>query len=519
MTRICVLIVDDDAEDAELAQLLLRDADAQAYRAEVVDTVANALLRLTQDGLDVALVDHRLGADSGIDLIRKAVALGCEAPLLLLTGVGDEETDREALQAGAAGYLSKDGLTPARLARAIRYAVATRRAERHRVELMREQAARQRAEAATESRDRFLAIVSHELRNPLNAILGWSEILLEAGGESELVQKGLRAIHRNSVQQAKLISDLIDGAQINGDALSLELVPTDVGQVIASAVDDARIAVERAGIDLEVNVPATFPTIRADPGRIEQVLGNLLGNATKFTPRGGKIRVDAEVSPEGITLRVSDTGRGIGPEFLPQVFNRSERRGASSGLGLGLWIAQAIVEGHGGTIEAHSDGDHAGATFVVHLRVRGDESDPVPVRRRTPAVAIAESALTGRRVLVVETDVDALEYMVSTMTLHGATATGVSDRDEAWRLLAKGEFDAMVCGLGLNDDDPALALMRRIRSSKEKRLAGLPSASVGSGLDALERQTSLAAGFHIHLKRPIAPRELVSLVEELAPRS
>ena len=511
MSTTHVLLVDDDPDDVELARALLDEVAEGAYHYTVAADFESGLSALATQDVDVGLVDHRLGAETGVELVRRAIATGCEAPLLLLTGVADDSVDRRALQAGASGYLAKSGLTSIRLHRAIQYAVAARRAERQRAELFRAQLAQHKAEAEAASRDRFLAMVSHELRNPLNAILGWAQVVQEMGLNSEVAPKAMRAIVRNAQLQANLVRDLIDGARVSSGTLSIEPEPLRIGDVTESATDTLGPEAERQGVTLEVVRTADDTLIRADPNRLQQALTNLLGNAVKFTPRGGTVSLDLQASDTEVAIMVRDTGKGIDPEFLPRVFDRAQKDRQSSGLGLGLWITKAIVEAHGGTISAHSDGLNQGATFCATLPLAPNLDTPSRDRRSTPRVFMKLAAVAGHRVLLVESDDDVLDYMRSTLEFHGAEVSSCTSH-EIGKVLADTRFDAVLFGVDddFTDIDPVAAALGRDSPSSTA------AAAIGSDDDPAARDRWLAAGFQLYVTKPIAPRELVALVAELA---
>ncbi|MGH9330877.1 MAG: ATP-binding protein, partial [Vicinamibacterales bacterium] len=294
-------------------------------------------------------------------------------PIVILTGQGDEEIAVELMKAGAVDYLSKQTLGPDRLVRSLRYAVTMAGAERARRQaLEREKAAREEAQAANRAKDEFLATLSHELRTPLNAILGWARLLSGGTLDSASTARAIEIIERNSRLQAQLIEDLLDISRIVTGKLRLEPRESLMSGVIEAAVEALRPAADAKRIRLDVRPwPAERP-IRCDPARLQQVVWNLVANAIKFTPDGGRVSIEVREYEGRLLLEVRDTGIGISREFLPYVFDRfRQAEGAVTrthgGLGLGLSIVRHLVELHGGEVTAESEGDGLGAVFTVSL--------------------------------------------------------------------------------------------------------------------------------------------------------
>jgi signal transduction histidine kinase len=247
--------------------------------------------------------------------------------------------------------------------------------ERLKEALAREQEARGEAERANQSKDEFIAVVSHELRSPLNAILGWTSALRRAPHEEQIYDRGLEAIQRSARMQSQLIEDLLDTARAVSGKLKLEVRPIDLEEVIEKAEESVRPAAEAKGISLDIRLDRNAGQITGDPDRLQQVVWNLLSNAVKFTNEGGRVEVGLERIDQFVQIIVRDTGQGIKPEFLPYVFDRYQQAGTSggrrsAGLGLGLQLTRQLVEMHGGSVAAESEGEGKGATFIVKLPVR-----------------------------------------------------------------------------------------------------------------------------------------------------
>ena len=369
--KIHVLVVEDDEDDFVLTSSLLGEIYTGDFEPEWVNTFEDALERIGGNHYDICLLDYRLGAHDGLELLRHARARGCDAPVILLTGQGDLEIDMEAMRAGASDYLIKGQINAANLERSIRYAIQQKQMAEERIHRIREQEARTQAESANRAKDEFLAMISHELRTPLNSMLGWVSILRGSQDNAEVAARAIDAIERSARAQNKLVNDLLDITRIANGSLWIEKQPVPLVNVIESAVDEAFPAANAKSIDLEVNLDHSVDLVSGDPNRLQQVINNLLQNAVKFTPEGGRVAVRLERDGGCAKVTVADTGKGISPEFLPFVFDRyrqakdtADRRG---GLGLGLAISRHIVELHGGSISADSDGEDQGATFRLIL--------------------------------------------------------------------------------------------------------------------------------------------------------
>jgi signal transduction histidine kinase len=371
-----VLLVEDDEDDYLLTRDLLAQITHARYALDWAASYDDALTRIASNHYDVWLLDYRLGAQSGLDLLRETIKQGYGVPVILLTGQGDREVDLQAMQSGAVDYLLKQEINTALLDRAIRYAIATKRHEQERLQLTLAQAAQTQAEAANHAKDEFLGIVAHELRNPLNAILTWVGVLQAPGIAPDVVAKALAAIERNVKQQARIIEDLLDITRIGQGALHIEKRPIDLATVVNTAVSTVRGSAAAKSIALEVTGEPALGPVAADPDRLQQVVINLLSNSIKFTPKRGRIevrleRIEGSGGPQA-QITVADTGQGIDATFLPQVFDHYRQAprspaGRQEGLGIGLAIVRSLVELHGGTVRAESPGEGLGATFIVRL--------------------------------------------------------------------------------------------------------------------------------------------------------
>ena len=369
--RISVLVIEDDEDDYILTRSLLEEISSGRFEPEWIQNYDEAVDRMRGNHYDVCLLDYRLGAHNGLDLLRETSELRGDAPVILLTGQGDHEVDVEAMKAGAADYLIKGQINAANLERSIRYAIQQKQMAEERVRRTREEEARTQAEAANRAKDEFLAMVSHELRTPLNSMLGWVGILRNNKGDEEISKRAIDAIERSARVQNKLVNDLLDISRIASGNLWIERQPVPLVQVIQSAIDESYPSAAAKSIKLEVKLDHSVGLVSGDPSRLQQVMNNFLQNAVKFTPEGGSISVTLESEAGAARVSVTDTGKGISPEFLPFVFERyrqaSDTSDRRSGLGLGLTIARHIIDLHGGEISAESAGEDMGSTFSIVL--------------------------------------------------------------------------------------------------------------------------------------------------------
>ena len=531
--RLRVLVVDDSAEDRELYRRLLAKAAPQSFEIVESETGEDGLRRLAAERVDCVLLDYQLPDGNGLDLLPEVRRAAPAPAVILLTGRGDEGTAVEAMKRGAQDYLVKGGITADGLSRAIQHAVDKLALQRgldeahQRLDELVRQRTRELELAITELRDanrlkdEFLATLSHELRTPLNAILGWAAVLRAGRPDPATVERAAEVIERNARAQAQLIADLLDMSAIVTGKLRLEVAPLAVRDLLHAVEETVRPSAVAKGIALKVAVDPGLPPLLADASRLQQVVWNLLTNAVKFTGRGGEVTVTALRRGDHVEIAVADNGIGIREEFLPFVFDRFRQQDSSttrvhSGLGLGLAIVRHLVEAHGGTVEASSAGDGAGATFRVALPV--PESSPAPGAEDAAAPARDPSALAALRVLVVEDDADSRDLYRVILESRGASVAAVATTAAAWRALVTAPTDVLVCDIGLPGED-GYSLVRRLRSDTAAGVRAIPAVALTAYAAPEDADRARAAGFQVHLPKPVSPEALVDVVHRLAGRA
>lgn len=383
---------------------------------------------------------------------------------------------------------------------------------------------RKKLEEAAKAKDVFLATLSHELRTPLNAIVGWSH-LLKGGLQPEQASRAVETIDRNARSLAKLVGDLIDVSRIVAGNLKVEEKPIDLRQVVEAVVDAARPSADAGGIALEMELGPQALRVLGDVTRLQQVSGNIVANAIKFTPKGGTIRISLSAEKESAIISVADTGHGISEEFLPFVFEpfRQGRRTharSQEGLGLGLAIVKHLVELHGGSVRADSEGTGRGTTITVQLPLaaasaRSDTRDARAAEAPPNGAeeVAADTLLSGLHALVVEDDPDGCELLETVLRGFGATVSTAGTARDAYTQLCARRPDVLVSDIGLPDED-GLALIRRVRETEG--LAGLPAVALTAYASKRDVAQALAAGFQAHVAKPVAPHELGSAIARVS---
>jgi len=449
----------------------------------------------------------------------------------MLRGAGEHEIEKR--------YVRKDGSliwvhvnfvalrneagNPIRAAISIMDITRRKRAEEELEEVLaREQTARYESEDSNRLKDEFIALVSHELRSPLNAILGWTRILRQGRPDEELYQRATEIIERSARMQSQLIEDLMDTARIVRGKLKLEVRPVNLVTVIEKAIDVVRPAADARGITLEARLDHEAGQITGDPDRLQQVVWNLLSNAVKFTSEGGRIEVTLGRVDPYVQIAVRDTGCGISPEFMPHLFERYHQADTSSGrrkggLGLGLTLVRQLVEMHGGVVTAESDGEGKGAIFTVKLPVRAIHTAE-PERAASPRGQT--KSLNGVWAIVVDDEANARELVTSVLESYGARVTAFASTEEALNLLTDSSAprpDVLVCDLAMPGED-GFSLIHKLREWEKGRDGVLPAIALTAFGRVEDRTRALYAGFQMHITKPVEPVELVVVVKSLIER-
>ena len=406
-----------------------------------------------------------------------------------------------------------------------------KRIEIEREELLRrESAARAEAEKASRLKDEFLATVSHELRAPLNSILGWASMLSEDRLDKEKSARAFEVIYRNAQAQNQLIGDLMEVSRIITGKLRLDVKMVELISIINAAMDIVRPAAEAKQIKLVSSLDPAAGPVSGDADRLQQIVWNLLSNAVKFTPKGGQVAVSLERKGSHITITVSDTGEGIEPEFLPFVFDRfrqfeGDARRAHGGLGLGLAIARHLVEMHGGTVSAASPGKGRGATFTVKLPLAAPREEASEGGRDTLAGAseisrdgaLGPDILRDLRVLLVDDEQDARDLLSQMLTDYGAEVKTCASAAEALRTLDEWRPDALVSDIGMPRED-GYDLLRKIRAREPERGGRIPALALTAYARAEDARRALAVGYQMHIPKPVEPALLAAAVASLTGR-
>lgn len=395
--------------------------------------------------------------------------------------------------------------------------------------LSNEKLARNDAERANRLKDEFLATISHELRNPLNAILGWAHMMRLGNLTPANIERAVETIYRNAKSQSQLVSDLLDVSRIISGKLRLDVRTIDLLQIVNAAVDSIRPAADAKDIRLQTMLDPSAGPISGDADRLQQVVWNLLTNAVKFTPKGGRIQVKVQRIDSHVEIMVSDSGVGISKEFLPYVFDRFRQADASTtrihgGLGLGLSIVHQLVDLHGGTVSVRSEGEGKGATFTVNLPCAGVVSSQTDaeVDHPTQGEEIISFAglpsLHGLRVLVVDDEADTRELISEVLKECGAEVITSPSVAAALIALEQHRPDILISDLGMPDED-GYALISKIRALPAEQGGQIPAAALTAYARAEDRMRVLRSGFQFHLPKPVDSAELVTVVASLADRA
>ncbi|HEX8355514.1 MAG TPA: response regulator [Pyrinomonadaceae bacterium] len=523
-----LLVVDDEENILLTISEVLR---LEGYEVDVAASGREAALRLDAGvEYDLVLTDLHMDDGDGLSLLEEVRGRWPLTIVVVLTGFAAVESAIAALRHGAYDYLTKPCIiaelthTAARGIEHRRLMLAEREARGRLEELNGELESRVEERTAELSRvnrelveanrmkDVFLATLSHELRTPLTPVLGWVNLLRTgAATDPAMLTQGLDAIERNARLQARLVDDLLDISRIVSGKLRIEWEPVNLCSVVELATEPARAETLARGVELAVETPECPLVVRGAPVRLQQVVWNLLSNAVKFTAKGGRVRVRAWRAGDEARVEVSDTGVGIGAEFLPHVFDRFQQADGSTtrqygGLGLGLAIVRALAELHGGWVVAESEGPGRGSRFTFGLPCAvADEAAGEPAAEPEPAPASVP-------VLVVEDSSETLELLKMLFARKGYEVFGAESAAEAVRLVRERRPGIIISDISMPGVD-GYTLLAELR-----RMPGLESvpavALTGHALDE-DRDRALAAGFAVHISKPVDPEELLRVVRRL----
>jgi signal transduction histidine kinase len=533
-----VLVVEDNTD----MRRFVAESLATDFRVAEASNGAEGLAQAAALRPDLVVSDVMMPQMSGDEMVRALRADDClrDVPVLLLTAKTDDALRIRLLREGAQDYLSKPFLVEELRARAGNLVemkrvrdvlraetsardqdaaslaselVASRRALRDALE---------RSETASRLKDEFLMTLSHELRTPLSAVLGWSDVIATGRLAPTAMRKALDTIARSARTQCRLIDDLLDMSRIVSGRLRLEPELVELAGVVDTALDGVRLSAEAKRIALDASAVGRGGRVVGDPHRLQQVVWNLLSNAIKFTPAGGRVEIGLDRDGDSVRLWVRDTGEGIDPEFLPHVFERFRQADGSprrrhGGLGIGLAIVRHLVEQHGGTVAAESDGPGRGAWFAVTFPC-AETGTAVARVRPTPRRRTRRKPLAGLTVLVVDDDDASRELIALVLRRHGASVTPAGRAVDALAAIDRALPDVLVSDLSMPDLD-GCALLAQVRALGRSRGRDVRALALTAHADDDHRTQALAAGFHMHMSKPFEFDGLVRAIAELRPKT
>jgi signal transduction histidine kinase len=511
-----VLVVDDNPATLYATSRILRNAGFDVTTAE---TGRIAVQVATSELVDLVVLDINLPDIDGFEVLRRVrtnPGSNTVRVVYLSASFVDDVHRVEGYEAGADAFLTHP-VEPMVLVATIKALLRTRAVELQLAELLqRERSVREEAEQANRAKDEFLATLSHELRSPLNAIVGWAEVA-RLRTDSDDVTNALKVIVRNARFQTQLISDLLDVSRITLGKLELSKETLALGEVISAAAESMRSTAHDANVRIDVDVSEDVGVIHADQVRLQQLITNLLSNAIKFSPKDTTVRITARRVGQTAEIRVADQGRGIDPGILPRLFDRfwqaeTTSRRTHSGLGLGLAIVKHVALLHGGTVRAESDGPGRGAVFTVTLPLTsGAPALSTPIR---PHAAVGASLdLQGLRVLVVDDDEDGRLWVRRLLADAGAEAMDVADVADALTAVDNFRPHVLLSDLAMPIQD-GFDLVGFLRS-RGHTPARLPAIALSAFAGAEHRQRALAASYQAFFAKPPDPRELLAAIASL----
>jgi signal transduction histidine kinase/CheY-like chemotaxis protein len=524
-----ILILAPTGRDAELTARILADASLLPHICPTIDEVSEQMKR----GAGVVLLTEESLTKRALGFLARSLMAQrrwSDIPIILLTSGGSESpVNTEALASlGAIGNVNliERPVRMMTLLSAIKAALRARNRQydvrehleteaRNKKEL---EKAFTKLEEASRLKDEFLATVSHELRTPLNAVLGWTALLrsnhLDAAGR----KRALETVERNARSQQQLVEDLLDVSRAISGKLRLDARPVDPRGFIEEAVEALRPTAQGRRIRVTRSIESGLSDVYGDPARLRQVIWNLLSNAIKFSQTGGSVRLNARRVGSDLVISVKDSGQGIDPEFLPYVFDRFRQADmtttrAHGGLGLGLAIVRQLVELHGGTVRVDSGGRGRGATFTVTLPLMTRQKRAKRSGKLARSQEVAQN-LKGVRVLVVDDEVDTRELLKTVLSRQGARVTTAASAGAALNLISRVKPHVLISDVGMPGTD-GYALMRRVRALPDERGGKIPAVALTAYAREQDRKRALAAGYQLHLAKPVEVNQLSASVAHL----
>ncbi|MBL1178055.1 hybrid sensor histidine kinase/response regulator [Pantanalinema sp. GBBB05] len=506
----------------------------------------------TLEGVQVYVAFSRVGDSPWtaavtvpIDIIQgpsrqaMGIVLGSGLALLLISGVGAFMLSRQISRSITSAALAAEALAKGEypkvsplsikevvlLGQSLQFAadLLSQREQERTENLKRAEAARAEAEATNRIKDEFLAVLSHELRTPLNPILGWSKLLRTGRLDATKTALALETIERNAKLQTQLIEDLLDVSRIMQGKLNLNMAPVNLSSIIKAAIETVQLAAEAKSIQIQIQLEPEIGQVLGDTARLQQVIWNLLTNAVKFTAEGGQIQIHLKRLGSQAQIQVSDTGKGVHPDFLPYVFEYFRQEDGKTtrkfgGLGLGLAIVRHLVELHGGTVAADSAGEDQGATFTVRLPLfqakAKEPRQPMGVSALTPQ----SSALANLRVLLVDDDLDTRDFIKFLLEQHQVSVTSVASAYAALQAVEQTTFDLLISDIGMPEMDGYM-LMEQIRRQSPPQGQQLLAIALTAYAGEYNQQQALNAGFQRHIAKPVEPETLIrAIVDIVSPR-
>ncbi|MDQ4121864.1 MAG: ATP-binding protein [Acidobacteriota bacterium] len=399
------------------------------------------------------------------------------------------------------------------------------RAEEQKIALFKEQEVRLIAEEANRLKDEFLATLSHELRTPMACILGWASLLQNNDFDGETRNQALATIERNARAQMELIGDLLDVSRVITGHQPLKLREIDLVTVAQSALESVKLSANTKQIELKTNFSNEQINVIGDFNRLQQVIWNLLVNAIKFTPEGGRITLSIEQTTTNVEISITDTGQGIEPEFLPYVFERFRQANKQitqqhGGIGLGLAIVRHFVELHGGYVKAESSGKNKGAKFIVAIPLAADaletqlKKNRIKTDVKNESFPIVQPDLTGITVLVIDDELETVKMIEAALTSRGATVIGTSSIGTALKIIPDKKPDLIISDIEMKQAG-GYSLIRKVRALSVKEGGKTPAIAFTACARESDRINAFLAGFQVHVSKPANPFELVAITASL----